>query len=59
MMPYITLPVMRGGNVAIRMEFYEPTKTSDAQDLYMVALRPSLVTIDSTSNVQVSYNPWI
>lgn len=58
MIPYVTLPLCKGGNVQLKFEFYEPTSSSEPQDIYVVALRPSCLAINADNDVNCSYNPW-
>ena len=55
-LPSVKLPVVKAGLCTINYTFNEPLPINDLQTLYVVAIRPSIISIDSDRRVKTSYH---
>ena len=55
-LPSVKLPVVKAGLCTINYTFNEPLPITDLQTLYVVAIRPSIISIDSDRRVKTSYH---
>jgi hypothetical protein len=55
-LPSVKLPVVKAGLCSIHYTFNEPLPVNDLQTLYVVAIRPSIISIDSERRVKTSYH---
>jgi len=52
----VKLPIVKAGLCSIHYTFNEPLPVNDLQTLYVVAIRPSIISIDSERRVKTSYH---
>lgn len=51
----IHLPLVRSGNCKLQFQFKKPSTNSDLQTVYVLSVRPSLISIDYDRRVNLSY----
>lgn len=55
-LPNIKLPIVKAGICQLSFTFHEAIPDQDLQTLYVLAVRPSIISIDKDRRVKTSYH---